>query len=360
MTTVLRRGATIDIIGGGQLGRMLAMAAMRLGFRTIVLDPQPDCPAAQPANDQIAAAYDDQDALDQLAERSDVVTFEFENIDLGALEQVSSRAHIHPAPWALRVTRDRLVEKTFLREAGIPTAEFRTIANADQLRIALKGLGGKAILKTRQFGYDGKGQVRFGHGGDEPSPEDAMAAVAGTPVILETLVDFDCEISVIVTRGQDRSVHEFEPSLNDHRDGLLSTATVPCGLPQSVIDDAMRCARKVVDKLDYVGTLGLEFFVIADGGLIANEIAPRVHNSGHWTEAACSVSQFEQHIRAIVGWPLAKSVRHSDCVMTNLIGAEIDDTLQWAGDGAVMVHDYGKTETRPGRKMGHVTKLVPR
>ncbi|WP_244597744.1 5-(carboxyamino)imidazole ribonucleotide synthase [Roseitalea porphyridii] len=358
---MLARGATIGLLGGGQLGRMLAEAAARLGFHVIVLDPNADCPAARFCDRHIVAGYDDSAALDELAERCDVATFEFENIDLGALEYLSGRIPVHPDAWALRVTQDRLTEKTFLRETGIDTAPFRAVDGARQLEMALADIdGGGAILKTRRFGYDGKGQIRFGHGADDPAPEEAMARIGGAPSILEGFVDFACEISVVVTRGRDGTVHEFEPARNDHEGGILARSTVPCGLDSIIMADAMEKTRALATRLRYVGTLALEFFVMDDGTLIANEIAPRVHNSGHWTEAACSVSQFEQHIRAIAGWPLAESYRHSDCVMTNLIGDAIDDLPQWARDGAVRVNDYGKAETRAGRKMGHVVRLVPR
>lgn len=357
---MLKRGATIGILGGGQLGRMLAEAAARLGFSVIVLDPNEDCPAARFADRHLAAAYDDLEALDTLADRCDVATYEFENIDLGALERLSGKIPVRPDPWALRVTQDRLTEKVFLRETGIETAAFRAVDGVPQLAMALSDLKGRAILKTRRFGYDGKGQIWFGDGDPDITPAEAISRFAGAPSILESVVDFDCEISVIVTRALDGSVHEFEPARNDHRHGVLYRSSVPCGLDRSVVADAMTKTRTLANRLRYVGTLALEFFVMADGRLIANEIAPRVHNSAHWTEAACSVSQFEQHIRAIAGWPLAESYRHSDCVMTNLLGDEIDGLASWAADGAVRVHDYGKTESRPGRKMGHVVRLVPR
>ena len=358
---MLGRGATIGLLGGGQLGRMLAEAAGRLGFRAIVLDPNRDCAAARFCDRHIAAAYDDPAALDELAGRCDVATFEFENIDLGALEYLSGRIPVHPDAWALRVTQDRLTEKTFLREAGIETAPFRAVDGTPQLEMALADLDGRgAILKTRRFGYDGKGQIRFGHGEADPTPAEAMRRIGGAPSILEGLVDFACEISVIVTRAPDGTVHEFEPARNDHEGGMLARSTVPCGLDPAIMADAMAKTRALAARLRHVGTLALEFFVMEDGRLIANEIAPRVHNSGHWTEAACSVSQFEQHIRAVAGWPLAESYRHSDCVMTNLIGDGIKALPEWAADGAVRLNDYGKTEIKPGRKMGHVVRLVPR
>lgn len=357
---MLARGATIGMLGGGQLGRMLAEAAARLGFGVIVLDPNQDCPAARFADHHIVAAYDDVEALDMLADRCAVATYEFENIDLGAVERLSGKIPVLPDPWALRVTQDRLTEKVFLRETGIETAAFRAVDGVPQLAMALSDLKGRAILKTRRLGYDGKGQIWFGDGDPDVTPDEAMRRVGGVPSILESVVDFSCEVSVIVTRAADGSVHEFEPARNDHRHGVLYRSTVPSGLDPTVVANAMAKTRALAKRLRYVGTLALEFFVMADGRLIANEIAPRVHNSGHWTEGACTVSQFEQHIRAITGWPLAESYRHSDCVMTNLLGDEIDDLKSWAGDGAVRVHDYGKTETRAGRKMGHVVRLVPR
>lgn len=354
---MLERGATIGIIGGGQLGRMLAMAAGRLGFRTIILEPQPDCPAAQMANRQIAAAYDDADALAELATACDVVTYEFENIDEDAVAWLAARRPVHPGAKALRIAQDRLVEKTFLRKSGLATADFRDIEGARSLAEALDAFGGRGFLKTRRFGYDGKGQVRFAGTGADPSPARALEMLGGAPAILEAFITFECEISVIVTRAGDGSSHCFDPPRNAHRDGILSTSTVPCGLDDETVASARASARALADELDYVGTLGLEFFVTGDGALLANEFAPRVHNSGHWTEAACTVSQFEQHIRAIAGWPLAEPVRHSDCVMTNLIGDDIDALANWSGDGTAMLHDYGKAEIRAGRKMGHVTQL---
>ncbi len=356
----LPRGATIGIIGGGQLGRMLAMAAGRLGFETVILEPQPDCPAAQMANLQIEAAYSDTDALGRLANACDVVTFEFENVDADALHALSDRVPVHPPAHALRVAQDRLDEKRFLRKAGLATADFHAVDTTDDLTAALAAFGGRGILKTRRMGYDGKGQVRFDGRPGDATPQAARDAIGGVPAILEAMVDFDCEISVIATRAADGATHCFEPPRNVHTDGILARSTVPNGLEPTVSERARDQARALCERLVYVGTLGLEFFVLADGGLLANEFAPRVHNSGHWTEAACTASQFEQHVRAIAGWPLADAQRHSDCVMDNVIGDDIARLPALATEPGVMVHDYGKAAPRPGRKMGHATRLTPR
>ena len=357
---MLARGATIGIIGGGQLGRMLAMAAARLGMQTCVLDPDPACPAAQVCNSHIVAGYDDAEALAKLAGLADVVTFEFENVDAGAISKHLAGTTVHPAPAALRISQDRLVEKDFLNASGLVTAPYADCPDASSLQAALDRFGGKGILKTRRFGYDGKGQLRFSGTPGDPSPAEALAALGHAPAILEGLVPFEREISVIVTRGTDGTAVCYEPACNVHRDGILFSSTVPAGVPDALAAAAMDAASRLATRLDYVGTLGLELFVLADRTLVANEFAPRVHNSGHWTEAACTISQFEMQIRAICGWPLPVPVRHSDCVMENLIGTAIGDLPALAADGAVMLHDYGKAEARAGRKMGHLTRISPR
>jgi len=356
----LRRGATIGIIGGGQLGRMLAMAAARLGFRTCVLEPQKDCPAAQLCNEQIVAPYDDISALRQLADRCDVVTYEFENIDLDAARWLGTVADLRPGALALEIAQDRLSEKTFLNDNGIATVAFRNVANAGELAASLAAFGGKGILKTRRLGYDGKGQIRFRGDATDPMPEDALASLGNVPVILEEFAPFAAEISVIAARGTDGTVVCYDPPRNVHEDGILATSTLPSGVDSSVEAAAKTAAGKLAGALSYVGVLGLEFFVMEDGSLRANEFAPRVHNSGHWTEAACIVSQFEQHIRAIAGWPLADGKRHSECVMHNLIGGDIARIPALAAEAGVLVHDYGKKESRTGRKMGHFTRLGAR
>jgi len=346
---------TIGIIGGGQLGRMLAMAAARLNFRTIILEPQADCPAAQVANAQIVAAYDNPDALAELGRLCDVVTYEFENVPVTAAELLAASAPVFPPPRALEVAQDRVTEKHFINQCGIRTARFHAIDSQQDLEEALGAFDGRGVLKTRRMGYDGKGQRVFRS--TEDSAEGAFAALGGVPMILESFVAFEREISVIAARGKDGTVVCYDPAENVHRDGILHTSTLPAKISEATADAARKAAGEILAGLDYVGVIGVEFFVLPDGALVANEIAPRVHNSGHWTEAACIVSQFEQHIRAITGLPLGDSVRHSDCVMQNLIGDDIYMLHDWLGRRNVLVHLYGKTEARPGRKMGHVTEL---
>ncbi|CAN7502149.1 5-(carboxyamino)imidazole ribonucleotide synthase [Rhizobium sp. LjRoot30] len=346
---------TIGIIGGGQLGRMLAMAAARLNFRTVILEPQADCPAAQLANRQIVAAYDDAAALAELAATCDVVTYEFENVPVKAAETLASSVAVYPPPQALEAAQDRLVEKRFINGCGIPTARFHAIDSQEDLERALADFGGQGVLKTRRLGYDGKGQKVFRSA--EDSAEGAFAALGGVPLILESFVAFEREVSIIAARAIDGTVVCFDPAENVHRNGILHTSTIPASISAATADAARDAAGKILSTLNYVGVVGIEFFVLADGGLIANEMAPRVHNSGHWTEAACVVSQFEQHIRAVASLPLGNADRHSDCVMQNLIGDDILDLPDWLRRADTLVHLYGKTESRPGRKMGHVTTL---
>ncbi|WFP64490.1 5-(carboxyamino)imidazole ribonucleotide synthase [Mesorhizobium sp. WSM4904] len=352
----LAPGSTIGIIGGGQLGRMLAMAAARLGYRTIVLEPQADCPAAQVANRQITAAYDDPTELAELAAASAVVTYEFENVPVRAAEMLAARVPVYPPPRALEVAQDRVAEKSFLNGIGIPTAEFCPVDNDDQLTLVLKKFNGSGVLKTRRLGYDGKGQRVFRNmetGGFAGTCE----AMGNVPLILESLVAFEREISVIAARGLDGSVAAYDPAENVHRDGILRTSTIPAGIGPETAAAAKDAAAKILAALDYVGVIGVEFFVLADGSLLANELAPRVHNSGHWTEAACAVSQFEQHIRAVAGLPLGSPARHCDCVMENLVGDDMLKVPALLAEPDVMLHLYGKAESRPGRKMGHFTRI---
>jgi 5-(carboxyamino)imidazole ribonucleotide synthase len=349
---------TIGIIGGGQLGRMLAMAAARLNLRTIILEPQVDCPAAQVANAQITAPYDDPAALAELAKRCDVVTYEFENVPVAAAQSLQQSIPVYPPPKALEVAQDRLTEKQFLNNCGIETARFHAVDSQEDLEKALADFGGQGVLKTRRLGYDGKGQRVFRSLDD--SSTDAFAALGSVPLILESFVPFEREISIIAARAQDGTIHCYDPAENVHRNGILHTSTLPAQVSDKTAKVAREAAEKLLAALDYVGVIGMEFFAMADGTLIANEIAPRVHNSGHWTEAACVVSQFEQHIRAVAGLALGDPERHSDCVMTNLIGDDIHALPEWLARKDVLVHLYGKTEARPGRKMGHVTALKGR
>ncbi|QFY61272.1 5-(carboxyamino)imidazole ribonucleotide synthase [Rhizobium grahamii] len=347
---------TIGIIGGGQLGRMLAMAAARLNFQTVILEPQADCPAAQVSNSQIVAAYDDSAALAELAKRCDVVTYEFENVPVSAAEVLARSVPVYPPAMALEAAQDRLVEKRFLNDCGIPTADFRAIDSQADLDAALTAFGDKGVLKTRRLGYDGKGQRVFRSAADRS--DDAYASLGSVPLILESFVAFEREISIIAARASDGTVACYDPAENVHRNGILHTSTVPAAISQPTADAARRAAETILTTLGYVGVIGIEFFALADGSLVANEMAPRVHNSGHWTEAACVISQFEQHIRAVAGLPLGNAGRHSDCVMQNLIGDDILALPEWLRRPDTLVHLYGKTESRPGRKMGHVTILT--
>ncbi|MBA8820788.1 5-(carboxyamino)imidazole ribonucleotide synthase [Ochrobactrum sp. P6BS-III] len=357
--SALQSGATIGIIGGGQLGRMLAMAAARLGFQTVILEPQADCPAAQVANRQIVAAYDDPKALAELAAASDVITYEFENVPVSAADKLAETAIVLPPPAALEISQDRFNEKQFLNESGIETAPWRLVDDEETLIAALGALGERGILKTRRLGYDGKGQVRL-TSLDETAAHDALVAINNAPAILEGFVDFEREVSVIAARDRSGNVAIYDIAENVHKDGILSTSTVPAHITAQTADAARQAAEKLLHALDYVGVLGLEFFVLKDGSLLANEFAPRVHNSGHWTEAACAISQFEQHIRAVAGLPLGNTDRHSDCVMENLIGNDVDKVPAILLEPNAVLHLYGKKEAREGRKMGHVTHIKPR
>ncbi|MAP19194.1 MAG: 5-(carboxyamino)imidazole ribonucleotide synthase [Aurantimonas sp.] len=345
----------IGIVGGGQLGRMLAMAAARLGYRVIVLDPDTGCPAAQVANAQIVAAYDDVAALRDLAARTSVVTYEFENVPVEQIRAAVTTVPLYPPAEALEVAQDRVVEKAFLNGIGVATAEWRAIDSVAELGHALVELDGDCILKTRRFGYDGKGQASIRKGGPHA---DVFESLGGVPAILEKKVPFAYECSIIAARGIDGSVVAYDPAENVHRLGILHTSTVPGRVSPQVGEAAKAVAASILAKLGYVGVIGVEFFVQGDDTILVNEIAPRVHNSGHWTEAACVVSQFEQHVRAIAGLKLSSAARHSDCVMENLIGDDVKRVAAILAEPATLLHLYGKPEARPGRKMGHLTRLT--
>ncbi|AUH63232.1 5-(carboxyamino)imidazole ribonucleotide synthase [Paracoccus zhejiangensis] len=339
---------TIGILGGGQLGRMLSVAASRLGLRCHIYEPGA-APAADVAHDLTTATYEDETALRSFAASVDVVTYEFENVPTEALDLIERFAPIRPNRRALAVSQDRLTEKTFLNEIGLATAPFADVPDQAALAGAIAQIGTPSILKTRRMGYDGKGQVRI--------TDPAQADWTGAPSVLEGFVDFTAEISVIVARGADGQVAAFDPGLNVHQGGILRTTTVPCGLPARVTTDAVLIAARIAAALDYVGVMGVELFV-TPGGLIVNEIAPRVHNSGHWTQAGCTVDQFEQHIRAVAGLPLGDGKRYVDVVMENLIGADIARVPELLRAPDVQVHLYGKGEAREGRKMGHVNRIT--
>ena len=350
MSEALKPGSTIGILGGGQLGRMLALAAAPLGLRVHIFEPGADCPAAQVADACTTAPYEDEDALRAFAQTCDVVTYEFENVPTAALDLIESLVPIRPNRRALAVSQDRIAEKEFLQGIGLNVAPFAAVDDAASQEQAVATLGTPSILKTRRFGYDGKGQARI---------TDATLPEVTAPSVLEGFVDFTAEISVIGARGLDGATVCFDPGQNVHLDGILHTTTVPAPLPRNLQTDAVLIAGRILNALDYVGVMGVELFVTPQG-LIVNEIAPRVHNSGHWTQDACLTDQFAQHIRAVAGWPLGDGQRHSDAVMLNLIGTDADDWAQFAAEPASALHLYGKSECRPGRKMGHVNRITAR
>ncbi|MEM6340963.1 MAG: 5-(carboxyamino)imidazole ribonucleotide synthase [Pseudomonadota bacterium] len=353
MTDALKTGATIGILGGGQLGRMLAVAASRLGFRTHIYEPGAAAPAGDVAHHVTTAAYEDNDALFAFATSVDVITYEFENIPTHALDVLEEHKLIRPGREALRISQDRLTEKDFLSGLGLITADYADCPDAAALTEALERIGTPAILKTRRFGYDGKGQCRIAHVSEG---SDAFAQMQGAPAILEGFVDFSAEISVIVARSPTGDVSAFDPGENVHEEGILRTTTVPARLSAAQRMDAVLLAGRIVNALDYVGVMGVELFVTRDG-FVVNEIAPRVHNSGHWTQNGCAVDQFEQHIRAVAGWPLGDGTRHVDVVMQNLIGDDVAQVMDIATEPDAAIHLYGKTDVKPGRKMGHVNRV---
>ena len=353
MTDPLAPGSTIGILGGGQLGRMLSMAAARLGYRSHIYEPG-TAPAADVAHALTQAPYDDLDALARFARDCDLITFEFENIPAPALDVLARTTPLFPDRRALETSQDRMAEKTFLAGLGLATAPFAPIDSPADLAAALAATGTPAILKTRRLGYDGKGQARVMASADDPA---ALNSLQGAPAIAEGFVHFSREISVIAARGRDGSVSAYDPGENVHTDGILATTTVPAALPLKLRTDAVLIASRILSALDYVGVMGVELFVTPDG-LVVNEIAPRVHNSGHWTQAGCAVDQFEQHIRAIAGWPLGDGHRHANVVMENLIGADVDRARALAAQPGVQIHLYGKAQARPGRKMGHINRVT--
>jgi len=351
---VLKTGSTVGILGGGQLGRMLVLAAARLGFKSHVFAPSPDSPAFDVVHRVTCADYNDTEALDRFAADVDVVTYEFENVPAETATFLAARVPVLPDPKILATTQDRLSEKTFLGALGIRTAPFAALGGPEELPAAVGRIGWPAVLKTRRYGYDGKGQATIRDGDD---PQAAWRAVGGQPCILEAFVPFEREVSVVAARGADGAVECFDVTENEHRDHILKTAKVPAALSQAAADEARRIAATIAESFNYVGVLAVEMFVVGDGALLVNEIAPRVHNSGHWTLDGASVSQFEQHVRAVAGWPLAKPVRRGRVEMTNLLGEEVRDYRRWLQVPGAAVHLYGKTAVRPGRKMGHVTRV---
>ena len=350
----MTNATTIGILGGGQLGRMLSVAASRLGLKTHIFEPGANPPAAHVADAVTTASYDDRAALTAFAQSVDVITYEFENIPTSALDLLETLRPIHPGRQALATSQDRLVEKNFLQSLGLQTAPFATVDNTADLDAAIAQIGMPAIMKTRTMGYDGKGQARIMSQGDAAQ---ALADMAGAPAILEGFVNFSHEVSIIGARSADGAVACFDPGENVHVDGILRTTTVPAKLTPSQRTDAVLIVARILNELDYVGVMGVELFMTQQG-LIVNEIAPRVHNSGHWTQNGCTIDQFEQHIRAVAGWPLGDGSRHSDVVMENLIGDDMDRLPELAKTTAAL-HLYGKADVKTGRKMGHVNHIKP-
>lgn len=356
--TALPPGSTVGILGGGQLGRMLSLAAAQLGLKCHVYSDVPGggCDVAAAST---IGPYEDVDKIRAFAKAVDVVTYEFENVPLEAAAAAEAVAPVRPGPKALAVAQDRLEEKTFISALGIPVAPFASVDGEASFGDALRTIGDAGILKTRRLGYDGKGQVRI-RSSAELAP--AFETLQRAPSVLEGLVPFAYEVSVLVVRALSGEVRFYDIPLNTHKDGILDTSTVPSPLPAAHAARACEIAGAIAAALDYVGVLGVEMFYLPDAPepLVVNEIAPRVHNSGHWTMDACLTSQFENHIRAVAGWPLGPTDRHSDVTMTNLIG---DDIAQWpaiAAEPNAALHLYGKPEARPGRKMGHVNRLKSR
>jgi 5-(carboxyamino)imidazole ribonucleotide synthase len=354
---MLDPGATIGILGGGQLGRMTALAAARLGYRTHVLAEEPDSPAAQVAASATVAAWDDDEAITRFAAAVDVATFEFENIPGDAVRRVAALKPVMPRPEILEITQDRLREKDFLNGIGVATTEYQEITDAASLARALADLKGRAVLKSARMGYDGKGQVNVA---SDSLPRLAWEQMGGPRGILEHFVDFRCEVSVIVARGIDGAMAVYPPVENRHVHHILDTTIAPASLPPETTREAEATARDIATRLDLIGVLAVEMFVTKDGRLLVNELAPRPHNSGHWTIDACATSQFEQLVRAICGLSLGSTERHANAVMKNLIGDEVTTWREAIADPSARLHLYGKRVVLPGRKMGHVTRLLPK
>ncbi|MFO1185323.1 MAG: 5-(carboxyamino)imidazole ribonucleotide synthase [Bauldia sp.] len=350
-------GGIIGILGGGQLGRMLSLAAAELGLKTHIYFPETDSPAAQVSTRSTRGDWQNRDALGVFATAVDVITYEFENVPADTASFLAERKPVYPPPRALAVSQDRIAEKSLMVDLGLPVPTFVPVNGPEDLAQALARTGLPAVLKTRRFGYDGKGQSVIREGDD---PVAAWEAVGKVPSILESFVAFERELSVLTVRGLDGTAVTYDIAENRHRNGILDETVVPATISAESTKLAEAVGSRIAVSLDYVGALAVELFLAPGRQLMVNEIAPRVHNSFHWTQDACGASQFEQHIRAIAGWPLASPERHSDVRMTNLIGTDAGLWRQIASDPLNRLHLYGKTEARAGRKMGHVNRLLPR
>ena len=354
--TVIKPGATIGILGGGQLGRMMAIAAAELGYHVHIYCPEQDCPAQEVAAFATHAAYDDLEALERFAGSVDVVTYEFENIPAEPVIELAKHVSVFPSPEVLMTSQHRVQEKTALNKAGISTAPFRRVTTLQELVDAAKDLGLPAVLKTCRMGYDGKGQVML-------SPESDLAhaweLLKTNDAVLESFIKFRMEISVIIARGSDGKTACYCPVQNIHKHHILSETIAPAPISASLMAKAEVRAQHIADRLNLVGLMAIEMFVTENDDILVNELAPRPHNSGHWTIDACITSQFAQAIRAVTGLPLGSPQRLCDATMLNLIGDDINDWEKYAAMHQAKLHLYGKKESRPGRKMGHVTFLKP-
>ena len=351
----LAPGSVIGILGGGQLGRMLALAGAKLGFDMHIFDPEPDCPAARVAARAWAAPWEDAGAVEAFADRCDAITYEFENIPVEAVTVAAKTAPLRPGARSLELTQDRITEKRFINDAGVATVPFAPVDSLAGLPAAIAVTGLPAVLKTRRFGYDGKGQAWIRSAEDA---EAAWKAIGEQPAILEGAADFVRELSVVAARSIDGAVKAWPLGENIHADGILKQSTAPApGVGAALQAQALEIATALGSGMEHVGVFAVELFDLGGGKLLVNEIAPRVHNTGHWTMDACGCDQFEQHIRAVAGWPLGDPAPHSSAVMTNLIGHDVDDWKALASDPQVRLHLYGKRKARKGRKMGHVNRL---
>ncbi len=356
---MIRPGSTLGILGGGQLGRMIATAAAQLGLRTHIYAPEENSPAFEVAAEATIAPYEDEAALVRFAKAVDLVTYEFENVPSETAATLSAHTLLAPNAQALAVSQDRLLEKSFIAGLDIPVAPFAGFSNEAELSEALERIGRPAVLKTRRFGYDGKGQVMIR---PDTDPTAAWDEVGRAPSIIEGFVPFEREVSVVAARTASGEFATYDLCANEHRHHILDRTQVPAGVSAETEAQAIRIARSIADALDYVGVLAVEMFLVTrDGGerLVVNEIAPRVHNSGHWTLGGAVTSQFEQHVRAVCGWPLGETTRLGRVEMRNLIGHDVDAWEQILAEPGAHLHLYGKTEARAGRKMGHVTRVFP-
>ena len=348
---------TLGILGGGQLGRMSTLAAARLGISCIIFTPEDNSPASQVASHTIVANYDDQAALKDFASQCDTITYEFENIPVETVRFLQTLKPVYPDDRLLDIAQDRLTEKDHLNSMAIPTSKYAAINTAEDIRTTLKAWDEEeAIIKTRRFGYDGKGQARISI---NTNIDTLWSEFENQPCILENIIDFDCEISVIIARDIHGNSEIYGPMVNEHKNHILHKTTMPCPLPEDIQNTAKDAVKKLADSVDLIGVLTLELFVTKNGEILANEIAPRTHNSGHWTIDACTISQFENHIRTTSALPVAPATRHSDCEMRNLIGTDAseDNIKKYLTAPNTALHLYGKSQIREGRKMGHVTIL---